>query len=137
MRPPRGLDPAGKRAWQHAHDVLVEIGEVPQLSVGAVERYARAAGLAERLRAEWESVGAPGTVTGSRGAVREHPLLLAIARAEAQVADLGDRLGLTPVSRGRLGRTVGRPAGAASAADRRSPSRRTLRKVVELRPDAS
>jgi P27 family predicted phage terminase small subunit len=134
MRPPQGLDSTARGAWQHAVNVLREIGEDPALSRDAVTRYAEACSMAETLRSAWQVQGSPGTLTGPRGRVTVHPLLRSIERAEAQAADLADRLALTPASRGRLGRRVGRPSGGASAADRAAPPRRRLRAV---RPDAS
>ena len=82
-------------------------------------------------RREWEALGAPGVLVGPRGGVSAHRLLGSIDRAERLAADLGDRLGLSPTARRRLGRAgAGRPPGAASARDRRAtvvPLKRALR----------
>jgi hypothetical protein len=55
---------------------------------------------------------------GPRGAMREHPLLRAIVRAEQHAHELSESLGLSPMARRRMARGVGRPPGAASARDR-------------------
>jgi hypothetical protein len=112
---------------------LEAAGEDPQLSKGAVHRYAAAVSMAAVLERAWRAAGCPGTVVGPRGKEVEHPLVRALGRARGEAADLGDRLGLSPAARRRMGHGVGRPPGAASAPDRtpRVP-RRTTRKVVPL-----
>ena len=139
MRAPRGLSAAGRRAWQHAVFTLEQAGEDPELSSEAVRSFAEAVSESEALRAEWRRLGSAGIRVGPKGGVYQEPLLLAIDRAEHRVADLGDRLGLSPASRRKLGRAItGRPPGAASARDRqlRVPKRtkRAKRggKVTEL-----
>jgi P27 family predicted phage terminase small subunit len=137
-RPPRGLDPTGRAAWRHAAHVLTAIGEPVELCGEPMRAYADACSTAASLRREWKRLGRPVLITGPRGAVRAHPLLAAIDRAERQAAELGDALGLTPVGRMKLSLRVagGRPQGAASAADRSTPPRRTLAKVTPIRPDS-
>jgi hypothetical protein len=76
------------------------------------------------------------TTETASGRVLASPWPQIIERWGRLVSDDEHRLGLTPRSRRQLGRSVGRPQGAASASDRAAPSRRTTRKVVPIRPEA-
>jgi P27 family predicted phage terminase small subunit len=129
LRPPRGLDSTGRAAWRNAAFTLEAIGEDPALSHGALDRYARAVSMVASLRREWVRDGSHGVRIGPRGGISVHPLLRAIERAERAAHQIGETLGLTPMARSRLGRRVGRPAGASSAPDRQTvvPLRRTPR----------
>jgi P27 family predicted phage terminase small subunit len=127
MRAPRGLTATGKHAYIDAVRVLEQLGEDPELSRGAIERYASAVDELHILQRAWKHEGSPGTTLNSRGVTIAHPLPAVIAKAERSAADLADRLGLTPKARRSLRLSVGRPPGAASAPDR--AVRRTLRAV--------
>jgi phage terminase small subunit len=120
MRPPRPHDSAGRAASREAVATLTEIGEDPALSRGALHRYASAVQLARELDRQWKAEGSPGIIVGPRGGVAAHPLPGLIEKAERAAADLGAALGLDPQARRRMGRRVGRPAGAASARDRKA-----------------
>ena len=135
MRPPAKLTPAGRAAWREASATLVELGDDPALSAGALDRYAFAVSAWRELERQWLEAGRPATsVGGSTGVVEvPHPLVAMVERAREHAAALGDRLGLDPQARRRLSRraSAGRPAGAASAADRAAPPRRRLKAVSE------
>jgi len=136
MRPPAKLTPAGRAAWREARATLVELGEPPELSAGALDRYAFAVAAWRELERQWFEQGRPATsLGGSTGSVEvPHPLVAQVAQAREHAASLADRLGLDPQSRRRLSRRVagaGRPPGAASAPDRAAPSKRRLKAVSE------
>lgn len=123
---PKGLSPVGRAAFRHGAQVLRALNQDPALSAGALERYARAAGDADRLRSEWRQLGYPTLRDGEPGGrmLRVHPLLDEIRTAERLAADLGDALGLSPLGRRRL-RVGGR--GLAKAPDRRGDVVRLLK----------
>jgi len=133
LQPPRGLTSTGRSAWRHARDVLVSLGERPELSRGALDRYAHAIDMAARLRTELRDDGRI-VLEGPRGGVRVHPLVREVQKAEREAHLYAEALGLSPVARRRLGMRFlgGRPPGAASAPDRAgsvvAPLRRTLRR---------
>ena len=133
LRPPRGLDPAGRAAWRRAVAVLRSIGQDPELSQEPLAALARALGDVVRLRTQWRKAGSPGTTAGSAGQLVAHPLVASIERAERWAHELGESLGLDPQARRKLAASsaAGRPAGAASAPDRvgSAPPRRRLRSV--------
>jgi P27 family predicted phage terminase small subunit len=131
LQPPRGLTPTARAAWRHACDVLVQLGEEPAFSHGALDRYASAVDMAARLRAEL--CDGELVLHGPRGGVRVHPLVRAVEKAEREAYLYAEALGLSPVARRKLGMRAagGRPPGAASAPDRArtvAPSRRTPRR---------
>jgi P27 family predicted phage terminase small subunit len=125
------LTPTARAAWRHARDVLLALGERPELSAGALDRYASAVDTVTRLRSELR--GQELVLHGPRGGVRVHPLVRAVERAQREAHLLGEALALSPMARRKLGMSVrgGRPAGAASAPDRARavvvPLRRTPR----------
>jgi len=131
--PPRELDATARAAWRRAAKVLDELGEPTALSLEPLAAYARAMGDVARLRRRWIAEGSPELDEGSRGQQVAHPLLGAIRDAERWAHELGGTLGLDPMARRRLSRRAGagRPAGAASAADRAAPTRRRLKAVGE------
>jgi P27 family predicted phage terminase small subunit len=112
--------------------VLLELGERPELSRGALDRYAHAVDLAVRLRADLRDDEL--VLHGPRGGVCVHPLVRAVEKAERETHLFGQALGLDPQSRRKLGMraTGGRPPGATSAPDRARtvvvPMRRTTRR---------
>jgi len=126
--------PAAEAARAEAVTTLMEIGEAPDLSDGAVDRYADAVGVWRALEDAWKRLGQPATALGGAtgSAQVPHPLIAEIASARREAAHAGSLLGLDPQSRRKLAMRVagGRPQGAASAADRAAPPlRRTLRSV--------
>ena len=129
-------DRAADVAREEAVDALQALGEPIEISSGAVERYASAVALSASLEAQWEHLGRPGTAPGGATGTAPvpHPLISQISLARREAAQLGGLLGLDPLGRWKLARRVtgaGRPAGAASAADRADPGppRRRLRAV--------
>jgi P27 family predicted phage terminase small subunit len=131
-RPPAGLDASGRAAWRRGAAVLVELGEAVELSLEPLGTYARAMSDVAELRRQWAKDGRDGMVLGARGLPVPHPLLGAIEKAERLALEAGGLLGFDPQARRRLSRRVtgaGRPAGAASAADRAAPTRRRLKAV--------
>ena len=135
MKPPARLGLLGKAAWREAEATLVELGEDPALSAGALARYAFAVSAWRELERQWLELGRPATtVGGSTGSVEvPHPLVAQLVSARAHAAELGERLGLDPQARRKLSRRAGagRPPGAASAPDRAAPPRRRLKAVSE------
>jgi P27 family predicted phage terminase small subunit len=133
MRPPEGLDAAGRAAFRRAVATLAELGEPPELSADAVHAYALAVSEARTLEREWRKLGASGVREGPRGGVYEEPLLRAIDRAQRRAGELAGELGLTPAARRKLGHAVrgGRSPGAASAPDRAARPPRWQLKAVE------
>jgi P27 family predicted phage terminase small subunit len=117
VRPPARLTPAGRRAWREAEATLVELGEDPALSAGALDRYAFAVSAWRELEARWLEAGRPATALGgSTGTVEvPHPLVAQLATARSHAAELGERLGLDPQARRRLSRR-GVGAGSRGAA---------------------
>jgi P27 family predicted phage terminase small subunit len=135
LRAPAKLTPPGRQAWREAVATLGELGEDPELSRGALDRYAFAVSAWRELERQWLEAGRPATsVGGSTGLVEvPHPLVAQLAQARSHAAELGERLGLDPQARRKLSRRAGagRPAGAASALDRAAPPRRRLKAVSE------
>lgn len=120
MTVPEGLDPAGRAAWRRAVETLTAIGEVPERSAGALERYARSVDTLATMRRRWIADGRPVLSSGSHRQVRMHPAIAGIAAQERLIADLAAALLLTPAARARAGRARGgRPQGTSQAPDRR------------------
>jgi Phage terminase, small subunit len=124
-------DEVAGQARAEAMATLVAMGEEPERSTGAIDRYATAMVAWKKLEAEWVRRGRPcltfGGATGHSPVA--HPLIAQIIATRREAAEFGAALGLDPASRLRLSRSTrgGRPAGAASAADRVMPPMRTLR----------
>jgi Phage terminase, small subunit len=114
-------------ALADASRTLESIGDDPALSVGALERYARACADAALLRRRWESRGCPTSSAGGNGQVTVHPLVEGIRKAEREAADLGERLGLTPAARRAMGRRV---TGGHQVGEGRAPDRAPIRRVA-------
>jgi phage terminase small subunit len=130
LKPPSGLDSAGRSAWRRAVLVVERLGDDPELCGETLHAYAVACSRVVRLRREWMQAGGSAIREGPRGGVYPDPVLGSIEKAERWAFELGASLGLDPISRHRLGRSVrGRPQGATSAADRQKivqmPQRRT------------
>jgi hypothetical protein len=87
LQPPRGLTPTGRAAWRHARDVLDALGERPELSAGALCRYAHAVDVAARLR--FTPRGDELVVRGPRGEV--YPCFDPTQRSIARVLMALDR----------------------------------------------
>jgi len=70
MNPPTSLGDAGRRAFAEAIASLERVGEDPELSAGAVERYAHAADMLAHCEAEHllgDEIGEP-LPSGANGA---------------------------------------------------------------------
>lgn len=119
LRRPDGIGPAGIEAWGEAIATLRAVGEDPELSAGAVARYARLVDDAEWVRGRWIKAKRPTKATGSQGQTVIHPFLKAVQEAEECAARAAERLGLTPAGRQTVKRGPGRPLGSSQAADRR------------------
>ena len=118
MEPPRGLEAAGRRAFDHAVATLEATGDDPSLYGDAIARYARASDMAATLRRTWVARGSPTIATGSRHNPITHPLVREIADQERHVQALAEGLLLTPMARRKASRVPGRPQGASTAPDR-------------------
>ena len=126
MRCPPNLTAPGKAAFGAASERLTEIyGDRAERHAAAAVRYGYAVDLVTRLRAEWVAAGRPTTMTHSNGTAGSHPLVSMLADAErgALRAETAVGLGVAQAAR----RPVGRPAGAASAPDRRAEPPRLVR----------
>jgi Phage terminase, small subunit len=99
VNPPRGLGRDGRRAWRAGLDALDAAGVDPALTVGALERYARAADRLAHVQATWEDAGRPVTAKGSKGQVVAHPLLRELRDETRAVQQLAEAL-LPPQSAG-------------------------------------
>lgn len=116
LKPPRDLrTKAGERAFERAVETITADGRDPERLLEPIERYARQADLAAKLRDEWIADGAPATTLGgvTGKLLAEHPILRSIGAAEA----LADKLWTSLVYPPRRGQ-VGRPRGSTSAPDR-------------------
>src|SRR4051794_885075 len=119
MEPPRGLESAGRRAFDHAVATLTANGDSPELYRDAIVRYAVASDMLAVIRRAWVARGSPTIAVGSRHNPIAHPFLREIADQERHVQALAESLLLTPMSRRRASRAPGRPQGASQAPDRR------------------
>jgi phage terminase small subunit len=119
LRRPDGIGPAGVEAWEEAISTLRAVGEDPELSAGAIGRYARLVDDAEWVRKRWIRAKRPTKTMGSQGQTVIHPFLKAMQDAEEHAARAAERLGLTPSGRQAVKRGPGRPMGSSQAADRR------------------
>ena len=117
MQPPSDLEAEGMAAFEHSTTALVEIGEDPALSRGAVERYCRAVDMLGVIRRAWDADGRPTTALGSRRQLIRHPLVAAVEAQERHVMALAEALLLTSASRARAQR-AGWRKGHARASDR-------------------
>jgi hypothetical protein len=91
---------------------------------GAIDLYARAVDLVDRLEVEWEKIGFPLlTLGGATGAADvPHPVVKMLAEARRDVLRFGQALGLDPVSATRTTkRAPGGQTGQQTAADRAAP----------------
>lgn len=118
LKPPAGMKPSGKEAFERAVATLEQDGRDPAVLLEPIERYARAAEIAAELRAAWIQDGRPtttfGGVTGKL--IVEHPILRSISAAERDASKFWTEL-VYPPRRGQ----VGRPKGSSSAPDRAAP----------------
>ena len=124
-RPPR-LNKAAQTALLEAEEVL---GPDFSRFRTAVDRYVNAIEVADAARREWEKLGRPKSTRGSIGQEVEHPLIRTMDRLDTSANRFAAELGLTPASAARMGRKAGRPPGAVSAADRKSPPAVKLKAV--------
>lgn len=113
MPMPTDLRERGQRAYRAAAEQVDA-----ELYDDCVRRYARAIDLADMIRADWISRGAPLLYESPSGALRVHPLVTLLREAEADAAVAARAVFLDP-SRCPSGRAPGRPRGAVSAVDRR------------------
>ena len=128
---PSALTDEGKACLKRATATLLDRGQLNDSNQDALVRYVRAVDTAERLYQEWISSGQPTTsLGGATGkSVVAHPLIKAIADAEALACRFGEKLGLDPVNSKKTGRP-GRPAGSAHAPDRTAvPKHRKLKAI--------
>jgi hypothetical protein len=108
----------------------------PDLFEAQLERLAQLNDDLAHARRRWVARKRPLTEAGSTGQHVPHSLLRVQAELGKQILGLESELGLTPVSRRKIGHAVrgGRPAGAASARDRAQPPRRKG-KLIPLGPE--
>ena len=95
----------------------------------AVDRYVHAIEVADHARRQWGREGRPIVHRHANGLEGVSPFVAVMDRLDASAARYGAALGLDPASAVKVGRGVGRPAGANSAADRKPPPVRKLRSV--------
>lgn len=121
---PSGLDDAGRAAWCRAFDSVVALSQSPDLFADSMLRYALAVDDAARIRAEWVAKERP-VVTWVNNDQMEarHPLFRAVQEADAAAAKYGAALGLDPAALRRVAPlSNGRPNGAVSSPDRKTPA---------------
>lgn len=119
LRPPADLrTDAGRVAFERAVATLEGDGRDPALLLEPIERYARAADTAAKLRETWIQDGAEATTFGgvTGKLLVEHPILRSIAAAERDAARFWTDL-VYPPRRGQ----VGRPKGSRSASTPEAP----------------
>lgn len=124
---PQNADPAARAAFKRALAAMEAMGEDVSLSVEPLRAYARACSDVALLRQQWGEDGQPLIARSANGQPIPHPYLGMIERAERWAAECAATLALDPQARRKLSRSVGRPAGAASAPDRAQPPRRRLK----------
>ena len=98
--PPAGLMQETKDIWFALWDTDVAMSWRPS-DVLVVRRYVSL--LDERARHDAQLHVEGHVVAGSRGQDTAHPLLSRLAQIDTQLTQLEDRLGLSPLSRSRLG----------------------------------
>ena len=132
MKPPTGIGPAGRAAWNDAMKDLTAMGEDPEHCKLLLTALAHAVDDQARARAAWKRSGYA-FAKGSTGQPVPSLHWRTISDCDDKIVTLSRELGLSPKARRDLRRSVGRPPGAASAADRRMPGeppRRRLRAVT-------
>jgi P27 family predicted phage terminase small subunit len=135
MKCPQGLGPDGRRAWRRALATMDAVATDADLYEEQLERLAFLRDDLALARRRWVARKRPLTEAGSTGQHVPHSLLRVQSDLRKEISGLESELGLTLASQRKLGRAVrgGRPAGAASAPDRRqAPARRG--KVTPLFP---
>ena len=105
---------------------MTEVAIDPDLYESQLERLALLSDDLGLARRRWVAKRRPMVEKGSTGQSVPHSLLRVQAELAKQILALESELGLTLMSQRKAGRAVsgGRPAGAASAADRAQPPRR-------------
>jgi hypothetical protein len=89
---PKGLSREGRAAWRDGCTALEVAGIDPALTIGALERYARAAARLATVEAAWAGLGSPVTATGSTGQLVAHPLLKEMRDETRAVSELAKAL---------------------------------------------
>lgn len=128
-KPPRPRNGLHRRAVLARAEAVAHLGDDARLFQAAIDRYANAVEVADQARRTWEADGRPLWTKGYSGQDVEHPLIRTMDRLDRAAAQFGAALGLDPASAARMGRGRGRPAGAASAADRAAPPTVLLREA--------
>jgi hypothetical protein len=131
VRPPKGLSAPGRRAWRFANATIARLGEDPQASAEAVDRYARLVDQLALADDEWIAAGRPLVGVGSAGRAQPHALLRVQAELRRQLAEAEASLGLTVGARTAMARRQG-GRGVGHAADRQ-PSRPGLVRQLPTR----
>jgi hypothetical protein len=126
MKAPSELSSDGRRAWRRAIVTMTAVAIDPDLFESQLERLALLSDDLALARRRWFAKRRPMVEKGSTGQSVPHSLLRVQAELAKQILALESELGLTLMSQRKAGRAVrgGRPAGAASAADRAQPPRR-------------
>jgi phage terminase small subunit len=153
--PKKRVDPTAaerKKRWRERQAEKARFGNVPTLSAAAilaekearavlgadfdrfgvaVRRYVNAVDAVEHARSIWEAEGRPMRDQFANQMAGISPYLKAMEQLEAQANRFAGELGLTPASAKRISglRGAGRPAGAASSADRKAAPPLKLREV--------
>ena len=98
---PDWLPDAGKAEWRRIMPTLVRRGTLTVADMAAVESYCQSVGLARQAQEQVTEEGA--TITAGNGRMIRHPALQTIKDFTIEARRLATELGLTPVSRERLG----------------------------------
>ena len=90
-RAPRGLTPASRRRWKARVDEFAAVGKLTPAVLDSLSSWALSLDSLADARERWAAAGSPGTTPGSVGQEGQHPLAVAVQRAqrlEAQSAPL-------------------------------------------------
>ena len=132
MKPPTRIGPAARAAWNDAVQDLTAMGEDPERCKLLLTALVRAVDDQSRAREAWKRSGyAAGK--GSTGQPVPSIHWRTITECDDKIVTLARELGLGPKARCDLRRSVGRPAGAASAPDRRMPGEPPRRRLRSIR----
>jgi P27 family predicted phage terminase small subunit len=101
-RPPKGLVPEVRRAWAaYWRSPMARLAQ--DVDRPAITRLFR---LYDQLERAMAAVSVALVVKGSQGQVRVNPVADYVAKLDTQILRLENELGLTPMSRARLGLTI-------------------------------
>jgi P27 family predicted phage terminase small subunit len=99
--PPDWLPSAGQAEWRRVMPTLVRRRTLTVADFGVLESYCMAVGLARQAQEQVADEGA--TIAAGNGRLIRHPALQTVKDFTVEARRLAAELGLTPMSRERLG----------------------------------